>query len=102
MDVSPWPHGQGFSGANTWWEYLLSKTERQRLESLIGAALLDKAVCEQLVRDRDENLLAAFGLGSETRQWLRTIRADTLTQLAKAIAAAPDAPASVRTYPEAA
>lgn len=77
--------GRGFSGANTWWAYVRSKPERQRLESLIGAALVDKRTCERLVHERDESLFESFGLSEETRKHLRSIEATTLRQLASAI-----------------
>ncbi len=85
MDVSPWPNGHGFSGANSWWEYMISKEERQRLDNLMGLALLDEDVRERLVNKRDDSLLAAFGLSEATRGWLRAIRANSLDELAQAI-----------------
>jgi hypothetical protein len=92
MDVSPWPKGKGFSGSSVWWEYVLSKTEVQRLESLIGMALLDQSVCERLVNVRDDALLEAFDLSHETREWLRMIKASTLSELAEAISVASNPP----------
>ncbi len=88
MDVSPWPDGQGFSGGNMWWNYVLSKSERQRLDSLIGVALLDTDVCDQLVTRRDDGLLSAFGLSPETKEWLKAVKATSLVELAEAIASA--------------
>lgn len=85
MDVSPWPQGHGFAGASVWWDYVLSKEERKRLDHLMGMALLDSTVRERLVYERDDSLLAAFGLCEETRQWLRSIRATSLTELAEAV-----------------
>lgn len=92
MDVSPWPQGKGFSGSSVWWEYVLSKTEAQRLESLIGMALLDQSICERLVNMRDETLLEAFDLSHETREWLRMLQASTLSELAEAISIASNPP----------
>mgnify|MGYP005842906253 CR=1 FL=1 len=85
MDVSPWPHGRGFAGARSWWEYVISKEERQRLDNLMGIALLDEDVCERLVNERDDSLLSAFGLSEKTRNWLRAIQANSLDELAQAI-----------------
>lgn len=87
MDVSPWPTGQGFEGANDWWTDMLSKDEMQRLDNLMGAALLDTDVRNRLVTERDETLFSAFGLSEPTRKWLRGIRARTLNELAQAIVA---------------
>ncbi len=85
MDVLPWPQGQGFTGANAWWDYMLSKDESRRLDSLMGVALLDEQLSERLVTDRDDTLLASFGLSKETRTWLRNVPATSLVELAQAI-----------------
>jgi hypothetical protein len=85
MDVLPWPQGQGFAGATAWWDYMLSKDESRRLDNLMGVALLDEAVSHRLVNDRDDALLASFGLSKETRAWLRAIPATSLAELADAI-----------------
>ena len=81
MDVLPWPQGHGFSGTGTWWEYVMNKEERARLDSLMGIALLDDDVCKRLVNDRDDNLLEAFGLSEKTCNWLHAIQATSLTEL---------------------
>ncbi len=88
MDVLPWPDGYGFAGGDTWWQYTLSQNERERLDDLLGLALLDKDICEQLVVKRDSSLLAAFGLSEETQQWLIHIKASTLKELAQGVLAA--------------
>lgn len=85
MDVSPWPNGQGFAGANIWWDYVLGKDEEQRLDHLMGVALMDEKVCKRLLQDRDDSLLEKFELSESTRRWLRTIEAKTLADFAKAI-----------------
>jgi hypothetical protein len=85
MDVLPWPQGQGFAGATSWWDYMLSKDESRRLDNLMGVALLDEEVSQRLVNDRDDTLLASFGLSKETRSWLRGIPATSLVELAEAI-----------------
>jgi hypothetical protein len=85
MDVLPWPQGHGFSGADTWWEFVMSQDERQRLDHLMGIALLDNDVCDRLVNQRDDSLLSAFGLSEDTQKWLGTIKADSLVELAQAI-----------------
>lgn len=85
MDVSPWPHGKGFNGGKEWWEYLSTKDERKRLDHLLGMALLDDKICQRLVDDRDESLFIAFGLSEPTRQWIRRIDAQSLSDLARAV-----------------
>ena len=62
MDVLPWPGGYGFNGADAWWQHTLSQSERERLDDLLGLALLDNTVCEQLVVKRDTSLLRSFKL----------------------------------------
>ena len=85
MDVLPWPQGRGFTGADAWWDYVMNKEERKRLDNLMGLALLDKEVCDRLLHKRDESLLSAFGLSFETQAWLRALRATSLAELAEAI-----------------
>lgn len=89
MDVSPWPEGQGFSGSGAWWEHVRALDEQKRLDNLMGVALLDEAVCEQLLHGRSDSLMNAFGLSEETQRRLRTVRAATLADLAQAISQPP-------------
>ncbi len=89
MDVLPWPRGRGFTGANAWWNYVLGKEERRRLDHLMGVALLDEGICDRLVNKRDDSLLSAFELSAETRAWLRAISATSLVELAQAIVSEP-------------
>ncbi|HEX3050085.1 MAG TPA: hypothetical protein VHP83_05470 [Aggregatilineaceae bacterium] len=95
MDVLPWPYGHGFTGADTWWEYVLSQEEKLRLDHLMGVALLDEDVCDRLVNKRDHSLLTAFGLSEETRNWLGTVKANSLIELAQAIVANTSVPALI-------
>ncbi len=88
MDVLPWPDGCGFTGGDRWWEYTLSQSERERLDNLLGLALLDQGICEQLVAQRDTSLLAAFGLSEDTQRWFMRIKASTLKELAQGVLAA--------------
>jgi hypothetical protein len=87
MDVLPWPNGHQFAGARAWWDYVLSKDEKERLDNLMGIALLDEGVRERLVKQRDDSLLTAFGLSEETQAKLRGIQAGSLVELAQAIVA---------------
>ena len=88
MDVLPFPSGYGFSGADAWWQHSLSQSERERLDDLMGLALLDKDFRERLIVQHDASLLEPFGLSDETRQWLATLRVTTLKEFAQAIVAA--------------
>lgn len=85
MDVQPWPNGKGFTGGNEWWEYVMTKDERARLDNLMGLALLDAHVCDRLLKDRDESLMKAFGLSHQTQAWLRALKVTSLVELAQAI-----------------
>jgi hypothetical protein len=85
MDVLPWPTGYGFDGHRMWWQHVLSQNERERLDNLIGLALLDNEVCERLVTRRDRTLLSAFGLSEQTQDWLKNVAASTLKEFAQAI-----------------
>lgn len=86
MDLSPWNGHAGFQGTQAWWSYVMDMSEDKRLDHLLGAALLNNEICQRLVQDRDENLLESFGISERTKQWLLTIEADSLTDLAQAIA----------------
>jgi hypothetical protein len=88
MDVLPWPSGYGFTGGDTWWRNVVSQSERERLDNLIGLALLDNEVCDQLVSKRDSTLLSVFGLSKQTQDWLKSLQAGTLKELAQLIVAA--------------
>ncbi|RMF77862.1 MAG: hypothetical protein D6737_16500 [Chloroflexi bacterium] len=85
MDVTPWPAGQGFSGADDWWQYMLSQDEKHRLDHLMGLALINDDVGQRLLEDCDGSLLDAFELSEETRHRLRSIKASSLVELAQAL-----------------
>ena len=65
----------------------MCKEEKRRLDHLMGTALLDERVCKRLVNERDASLLTSFGLSTETQSWLKTVEAQSLTELAQAIVA---------------
>src|SRR5438270_754011 len=67
MDVFPWPNGKGFAGADLWWDYVLTLDERRRLDSLLGAALLDESIRQRLLK-HDEALLTAFGISADMQR----------------------------------
>jgi hypothetical protein len=85
MDLAPWPNSKGFQGTQEWWGYVLGKDEKRRLDHLLGAALLDAAICKRLIREKDDELLDAFGISENTKQWLHSVEAESLTDLAQAI-----------------
>lgn len=87
MDVTPWPAGRGFSGGSAWWSYIRGKSEAQRLDNLMGLALLDESICQQLLAN-PEPLLKEFELSEETCAWFRSLKANNLTELAEAMVAA--------------
>lgn len=87
MDVLPWPTGSGLTGADVWWQHTLSQSERDRLDKLMGLALLDQGVRHRLLVQHDPKLLDAFDLSEDTRRWLATVQASTLKEFAQAIVA---------------
>ncbi|HVO70342.1 MAG TPA: hypothetical protein VMT24_09870 [Aggregatilineaceae bacterium] len=88
MDALPWPTGSGFAGTDVWQQHSLSQSERERLDNLMGLALLDQDVHERLLVQRDPSLLDAFDLSEDMRRSLSTIQASTLKEFAQAIVAA--------------
>ena len=92
MDVLPWPKGYGFAGGESWWRRVLSQSDRERLDNLIGLALLDSKICERLVVKRDRALLTTFGLSEQAQDWLMGIKASTLKDFAQAIVNANETP----------
>ena len=87
MDVLPWPKGYDFAGGESWWRRVLSQSDRERLDNLIGLALLDSKLCERLVVNRDRSLMSSFGLSEQAQEWLVNIKASTLKDFAQAIVA---------------
>lgn len=85
MDISPWPQGHGFAGANNWWEHMNRQDEQKRLDNLMGVALLDSDICERLLTGSDDSLLTAFGISEETQSRLKSAHASNLTDLAQAL-----------------
>ena len=87
VDTLPMPSGCGFGRADAGRQTPFSPSERERLDNLIGQALLDQDVSHRLIVQRDPTLLDAFGLSDDTRQWLATIQATSLKEFAQAIVA---------------
>ncbi len=68
-----------------WHGFLLDNDEKRRIDSLMGSALLDDVVYERLVNQRDPSLMSSFGLSLETQDWLLSIKAASLEELAQEI-----------------
>lgn len=74
-----------FQRPQVWQGFLLSYEEKQRIDRMMGSALLDETLCRRLVKDRDTAVMSAFELSAETQNWLRSIRASSLDEIAQAI-----------------
>ncbi len=82
--VSP-PDGESTTGDSGWWRWCFSQSERERLDHLVGLALLDAEICERLVNKRDPSLFSIHGLSRQTQDWLKIVPAKTLKELAQLI-----------------
>jgi len=81
MDVKP----LGFTGGDKWWDYVLSGDEKERLDSMMGAALLDKSISERLLNGIDITILTTFGLSEPTISLIRNVNATTLPDFAQQV-----------------
>lgn len=77
---------QQFSRSNVWRGFLLTSDEKRSIERLMGSALLDESLRDLLVNQRDTSLMASFGLSRDTQNWLQSIPASSLEELAQEIA----------------
>lgn len=77
---------QQFSRSNVWRGFLLTTDEKRSIDRLMGSALLDDSLRDLLVNQRDTSLMASFGLSRDTQNWLRSIQASSLEELAQEIA----------------
>jgi len=73
------------NGSDVWWQHTLGQSERDRLDNLIGLALVDQRVHDRLLVQHDPSLLDDFDLSDDTRHWLTGVRASTLKEFAQAI-----------------
>jgi hypothetical protein len=78
----------GFASGDVWRQHTLSQGERERLDDLVGQALIDQDVHDRLLIQRDPALFGTFNLSDETRRWCATVQANTLKEFAQAIIAA--------------
>jgi hypothetical protein len=79
------PRRSELNRTGVWHGFLITHDEMSRIDRLMGSAMLDDALGHRLVHQRDGALLASFGLSLETQNWLRSIEASTLDELAQAI-----------------
>ena len=59
--------------------------EREKLDRLVGAAMLDSAVYKRLISEQDSALFDEYELSRASRDLICTIDASSLTELAEAI-----------------
>ncbi len=64
---------------------LMNTEQMRRLDQLFGAALLDDSIRQRLVSQRDDTLLADFGLSSDLQSRLSNIPASSLVELAQGL-----------------
>lgn len=74
------------SRSGIWRGFLLTADEKRGIDRLMGSALLDDSTRDLLVNKRDISLMSSFGLSLETQNWLRSINASSLEELAQEIA----------------
>lgn len=74
-----------FQRPNVWPGFLLSQEERQRIDRMMGCAMLDDTLCRRLVKDRDTAVMSAFELSIETQNWLCSMSVSTLDEMAQEI-----------------
>lgn len=83
IDLTPWPNGLGFRDAETWWAYVLSQPEKDRIDFLMAAALLSEVVTVLLLQ-HDRDLLTKFELTEQTKSVFSEIEAVSVAEFAKA------------------
>ena len=64
-------------------ELRLSQREWLSLNRLIGYALVNDAACQRLIVERDPGLLTEFGISARVQEWVQTLSADSLVELAE-------------------
>ncbi len=77
---------QQYTRTGIWRGFLLTAEEKLGIDRLMGSALLDDGLRERLVSKRDISLMASFGLSRDTQNWLGSIEANSLEELAQEIA----------------
>lgn len=67
------------------WRHAIPQHEMQKLDVLMGEALLSESLRQRLLVEKDESLFEQYGLSTQIRQMLRTITSTSLTELAQTI-----------------
>lgn len=67
-------------------QLILADSEREKLDRLIGAAMLDYATCRRLIGERDTALFEEYELSPISRELIIRAQASSLPELAAAIA----------------
>jgi hypothetical protein len=60
--------------------------ERNSLDALLGAALIDPSIRQRLVHRRDTSLLTSFAIPAPLQLWLKNLPAGSIMEIAQAIA----------------
>ena len=84
MDICPWPNGEGFQGADNWWDYVRNHTEPERLDFLLMAALTNEEI-RHLLLAHDATLFTKFDLSRDTIDLLSRIQVNSLEAFAQAL-----------------
>jgi hypothetical protein len=80
-----WPNGSPAGYTDVWERPTPAQNERERLDNLIGLALVDSSIRDRLMVQHDRSLVDAFNLTDETRQRLSNTRAGSLQELAQSM-----------------
>jgi hypothetical protein len=83
IDIFPWPKGLGFKNAETWWAYVRSQPEKDRIDFLMSVALLSDVVAVLLLQ-HDQDLLNKFQLTEQTKTTFSEIEASSVAEFARA------------------
>lgn len=73
------------NGGDVWRQHSTGKSERDRLDNLMGLALVDQKIRDRLLVQHDPSLLDDFDLSDDTRHLLISVGAHSLREFAQAI-----------------
>jgi hypothetical protein len=86
IDLHPWPDGLGFQDSSSWWAYVRSRREAEKLDLLLTMALLSQDIC-RLLLTHDQTLFEAIQFSPQMIALLSEIDANTLPEFTTALAA---------------
>jgi len=66
--------------------FSFSAAERDSLDVLLGAALLDSDVRQRLVVRRDTTLFNSYAISQRVQRWLKALQATSVAEIAQAVA----------------